>query len=138
MSGSSNLFDLSRGGSKKPPEKRKQALPKATSYSTSENIYETLKKMQERHIDITKKLEEAFQKSGIDPQELSKYCENPDNFTSSQWTQFLQRKEAIELEVTGLSKDSFKEKKDLKEKVKISKERRGKTLGSRKHWLDMH
>ena len=138
----SNLFDLSSGGKDKKPEKIRQTPDRLKTPTeipkNSSDLMEELKTMQEMHIKIEKQLEEAFQKAGVDPKELSKYCENPDNFTPGQWLRYKQSKEQVEMQITGLSKESLNQTKEAKANSQVSKERRGKTLGSRKNWLNMH
>lgn len=128
-----NLFDLSSGKEKKPEKTRQEPVR-----AKNTNVIEELKVMQEMHTKIEKQLEEAFQKAGVDPKELSKYCENPDNFTPGQWLRYKQSKEQVEMQITGLSKETLSKTKEEKAKSQVSKERRGKTLGSRKNWLNMH
>ncbi len=129
-----NLFDLS-GGREKKPEKNRQETARP---QTSSDVMADLKTMQEMHTKIEKQLEEAYQKAGVDPKELTKYCENPDNFTPGQLLRFKQGKEQVEMQITGLSKEHLSKSKEEKAKSQVSKERRGKTLGSRKNWLNMH
>ena len=131
----SNLFDLSSGGKERKPEKSRQEL---ASPNSDRDALAELKSMQEMHNKIEKQLEEAYQKAGVDPKELSKFCENPDNFTPGQWLRYKQSKEQVEMQITGLSKESLDKNKQEKAKSQVSKERRGKTLGSRKNWLNMH
>lgn len=130
-----NLFDLSRGDKEKKPEKTRQDSDRTKNAS---DAVAELKSMQEMHSKIEKQLEEAYQKAGVDPKELSKYCENPDNFTPGQWLRYKQSKELVETQITGLSKETLSKNKEEKAKSQVSKERRGKTLGSRKNWLNMH
>ncbi len=130
-----NLFDLSSGGKENKPAKTRQEPVRPNN---ANEVFEQLKTMQEMHLKIEKQLEEAYQKSGVDPKELSKYCENPDNFTPGQWLRYKQTKEQVEMQITGLSKESLSKTKELNAKSQIAKERRGKTLGSRKNWLNMH
>lgn len=131
-----NLFDLSSGGKEKKPEKNRQVPTR--SINNSSDVITELKNMQEMHSKMEKQLEEAYQKAGVDPKELSKYCENPDNFTPGQWLRYKQSKEQVEMQITGLSKETLTKTKEEKAKSQVSKERRGKTLGSRKNWLNMH
>lgn len=130
-----NLFDLSGGGKENKPAKTRQESPRTND---SSEVLEQLKTMQEMHLRMEKQLEEAFQKSGVDPKELAKFCENPDNFTPGQWLRYKQTKEQVEMQITGLSKENLIKSKEVKAKAQVSKERRGKTLGSRKNWLNMH
>lgn len=123
---SDSLFDLSRE-KREPPKKR----------VANDDAKEDLRKMQEKHTQITKQLEEVYQKAGIDAHELSSYCQNPDNFTEIEWQKYQQGKERVEMDITGLTKEDLHKKKERKEKTRVAKERRGKTLGSRKNWLNM-
>lgn len=128
---SDNLFDLSRRsqGKEKPAVK---------SVSSSDDVYQRFEQMKKQYDKLVQQLDETYQKSGIAPKELSRYCQNPDNFKASEWERFKQTKEEIEVSITGLSAEKLKKSKDSKLNVKGAKERRGKTLGARKNWLNMH
>lgn len=127
---SGNLFDLSGKGRGKTKPSPKPA--------TKDDVFERIETMQKRHHELVKQLEETYQKSGVDPKELSKYCQNPDNFTDKQWEQYKERKEQIETSITGLSPEKLRKSKESKAATRVTKERRGKTLGARKNWLNMH
>lgn len=128
---SSNLFDLSQGNTKKPASRKLGIDPEG-------DAMQNLKIMNERHLEIQQRMDDAFQKSGVDPKDLDKYCENPNNFTPSQWSRLQHQQEEIEMILTGLSKESLAAQKELKVKSRVDKARKGKTLGARKNWLNMH
>lgn len=132
-----SIFDLSRGSGKGKPQKKRETQVPILAEST-DDVIQKLQKMQEKHTKLVGQIEEIFQKSGVDPKELERYCENPSNFTPIQWTRVQERKEEIETSITGMSRENLRKSKDEKAKTQVTKERRGKTLGSRKKWLDMH
>jgi hypothetical protein len=132
------LFDLSAKGPKKKPEKsEKPQIPKVISLPSNQDTLAELAKMKETHAKFTNQFDETLKKAGHDQATLSKFCQNPSNFTKEQWEALQKKKEGLELMFSGLSKEALEEKKKKKAQATASKERRGKTLGSRKNWLDM-
>lgn len=126
---SGNLFDLSRKSQGK--EKTLKIV------NAKDDIDQKLDQMTKQYHQLVEQLDEAYQKSGVSPNELSKYCQNPDNFKPSEWERFKQTKEGIETSITGLSSEKLRKSKEIKLNLKGAKERRGKTLGARKNWLNM-
>lgn len=99
-----------------------------------EQLISEMKKMNE---ELNKKIDSAFKTSGTDPREMSEYVNNPKNFTPAQWEEMQARKEQLEINLSGTSKSEVRAKQAKKEVSKMTKERKGKTLGSRKNWLSM-
>lgn len=135
---SSSLFDLSRESAKKLPKAKPPPKKEPGFTLSNEEVFEILRYMKDRHTKIVQELEEAFRKSGIAPDELARYCENPNNFTPLQWESYKRAKAEVVQSITGMSAAEIQEKQDAKDKKHLSKDRRGKTLGSRKNWLNMH
>lgn len=138
---SGNIFDLSSKG-KTPKKKAAPAAPAAPDITVKntasiEDIREQIEKMKEVQASFSNQIDDLFKKSGQDRQTLSKFCENPTNFTKDQWSTMQQKKEELETTLSGLSKENLEAQKKKKAVMAASKERRGKTLGSRKNWLDM-
>lgn len=100
-------------------------------------VFQILESMQKQHAELKQRLEDLYQKSGINRKELSNFCANPNNFTPSQWARMQQRNEDLELSITGLSRKDLRKSKEAKDQQLTAKSRRGKTLGPRKKWLDM-
>lgn len=138
----SSVFDLSGSGKKpgKKPEKSPLAKkssstppPKITDAETR-NMLERIKLLQSK---LNEQIEDVMKKTGKDPTSVMKFAQNPSNFSPEQWNKMIEKKEELEKQITGLTKEQIQTKhakKDLKESVKG---RKGKTLGSRKKWLDM-
>lgn len=141
------LFDLSAKGPKKKPQKTESGNPLTSSrtplaplpvnQARNQDVQAQIEKMKELNNNFSLQLEETMKKAGQDPQTITKFCQNPSNFTKEQWEQLQKKKEELELMFSGLSKEALDEKKKKKAVATASKERRGKTLGSRKNWLDM-
>lgn len=133
---SGNIFDLSGKSPKKKPQKTVTATPSPPA-STSNDALGQIAKMKEMQANFTIQIEETLKKTGQDIQTISKYCQNPSNFSKEQWEELQKKKEDLEVMFSGLSKEAIEVKKKKKADVAASKERRGKTLGARKNWLDM-
>lgn len=121
-----------------PPEKPKSSgviptPPDEQQTTLKPDIIELLKKMHQFHEDLDTKLSEVHAQAGLAPAEIKHY-------TSGLLAERVQ-KEVRELEqqiqkaigktiriVTGAEK----------EKIKLTKTRKGKTLGSRKGWISIH
>jgi hypothetical protein len=140
------LFDLSaRGASKKKPQKASLPMPPASvknvplqNVPQNEDIRAQLEKMKELQSKFTLQIEELCKKTGKDPQTIAKFCQNPSNFSKKQWDELQHKKTELEMKLTGLSQENLETQKKSKAVTAATKERRGKTLGSRKNWLDMH
>lgn len=133
------VFDLSSGSSKKKPAKAK-AMPSAlpASFPSIEDAQEMLKKMTSMHTELVKRMDETFQKTGIEPSELAGYCQDPSHFLPSQWEHLQTQKEEIETKLSGLSSEKLKKQKKKRLDAQASKGRKGKMLGARRQWLNMH
>lgn len=129
------LFDLS-GKSQKKKLQKSENIVQGSSPSNQETQAQ-LAKMKEMQANLTLQIEETMKKSGQDSATVAKFCQNPSNFTKEQWDKMQKRKEDLETTFSGLSKDALEAKKKKKAEVSANKERRGKTLGARKNWLDM-
>lgn len=136
-----NLFDLSaKSAKKKPPikEKASEVKPKEpTSLVTPEEATKMLGQMRKMHGELTDKLSILLEKSGQDSTSFSNYFSNPTNFTPQEWERLQQKKVEIEMQILGESSQVIKQKKQRKRDNKALKQRKGKTLGARKKWLDM-
>lgn len=129
------LFDLSAKGPKKKPQKTDAGVQAAAP--SNQDTLAQIAKMKEMQAKLALQIEETLKKSGQDEATVIKFCQNPSNFTKEQWEELQKKKEELEMSFSGLSKDTLDAKKKKKADLSASKERRGKTLGARKNWLDM-
>jgi hypothetical protein len=133
-----NLFDLSAKSGKKKPEKERPSSPKAAplpeiSGNDTEKILQKMKKM---HSELRTQVELIFEKSGQDPRTFSDYFNNPSNFEPEEWSRLQRKKEEISAQILGQA-GARELRKPKKPESRAAKERKGKTLGARKKWIDM-
>lgn len=126
--------------SKKPvpvPEDKqpKQDVPKVAI--SDEETDEMLKKLRNMDEDLQSRMSRVCELSGMSSSEVQRYIENPDNFSMTQWSKIQHEKEALEDRVYAVIGLEAKKRKIKKKKKKMAKGRRGKTLGSRKGWIQM-
>lgn len=102
------------------------------------DIQSMLNQMHVMSADIEKKLSGVYDKSGRSREELTNYLENPNNFTKTQWERMESIRESLREKVyAAIGKKKAKKIEDDKKKAKMDKNRKGKTLGSRKGWMPM-
>lgn len=142
-----NIFDAA--GKQKKPTPKKAAPPKKEiptppiqkpagneSLPSTATVEEMMKQMEKMRDDIRAKFEEVCSKGGVNPKQLGKFVEV---FQSTEAYQTME-KARLELEdkinsaVGIVVKMSSKEKKVTE---KMDKDRKGKTLGTRKKWIPM-
>lgn len=138
----SNLFDLSANNRKKKARREIATSQSASSNASPSNIslqeaQSMLKQMKDKHNELIQKVDKSLEKSGHDSKELSDYFSNPSNFSGEEWRQLQQKKEEMETTILGFSSELVKQKKRKKIESKMTKQRKGKTLGARKNWIDM-
>ncbi|KAF3362200.1 hypothetical protein PHSC3_001267 [Chlamydiales bacterium STE3] len=100
-----------------------------------DDVSQAFEKMKKLHNELNKEIDKAFQISGRDPREVDEYFNEASNFSSKEWISLQERKESLEQHISGLSSSELKEKKKKKQTLKMSKDRKSKTLGARKNWL---
>lgn len=145
-----NLFEES-GKSKKPkkdekkPEETPISVPKFKAemdpnlpVPTDEEAQLLIAQMKKIHDDINDQLESIFRRTGWTMKDIQTYLDDPAHFTHEEW-KLLQANRLAMLtplaDAMGKKPDELqKRQRELSEK-KASKERRGRTVGSRRNWL---
>lgn len=138
--GPSNLFDLSsqtRPKKKAKPSASNGVIPKQGKPPTDIEIRKMLGRGKELYKNLVQKIDVLFQKSGQNPEEFSNFIKNPANFSPSVWEEMQNKKEQLEIQLLGISKEELRTKKNKKALKKSTKVLKGKTLGGRKKWIDM-
>ncbi len=125
-------------GSNKPsssPEaskkKERPAPPK------NPEIEAMLKKIRGMKTDLSTKLQLLYERGkrmGIDVEGI---MGNPVNFTPAQWATIQRDKEMLSNKIDEVLFPILGPKKKTKSTAVLTKERKGKTLGSRKKWMPM-
>ncbi|NGX43674.1 MAG: hypothetical protein K940chlam7_01974 [Chlamydiae bacterium] len=145
---SNNIFDeaAKRLGKKKKKKTTPSAAPLTDAETPTpepaitiedEEAKEMLRKIHEMEDDLDSKMDHISQLSGMTKKEMHKFIENPNNFSSEKWGKAQKDKEALEKKIFGAIGIKAKNKILKKKKKKITKGRRGKTLGARKGWMQM-
>lgn len=136
---SPNLFDLSGGGAKKGPPKKKvvPSRPKESPHLDKDTA-ELLTRMKEQHEELQGKIDEVLSKKGLSPGQLKSFFANPSNFSEKEWSEIKQQKGKLAAKILGVSETAAERKIEDTEISKAAKDRRGKTLGARRKWLNMH
>lgn len=141
-----SIFDPSFHSAKKKIKPKQESAksapaPKIQSNDersrSDEEIREIFSEMYKKHEELNIKIDKIYQLSGKDPKEVDEYFNDPTHFKPSEWERMQARKEEVEASITGLSKSDIKKRKVKKHVSKMSKDRKGKTLGARKNWLSM-
>lgn len=120
---------------KKLPPKRK--LPERSSIQDLD-LKDMLDRIYQLDDDLQKKLDYVCQISGLSRKQVATLLENPSNFHPEKWKHMQLQKELLEQKLYAAFGLELKQKKLHKKKRLAAKERKGKTLGARKRWIDMH
>lgn len=149
-----NIFDESRKQMDKK-KKKKVVKPSSSKESLTLNnqkesspsnpkspaddmeIDNMLKRLRYMDHDLREKIGRICELSGMTKREIERYIENPDNFSDYEWNKVQHEKEKLEDKLFTTIGIKTKKRILKKKKSKISKERRGKTLGGRKGWIQM-
>lgn len=125
---------------KKKKIKRKSALeapPSNMSAAGDTEIDTMLKKLRNMDDDLQNRMEKIAELSGMSTKEVKRFIENPDNFPSEEWSRIQRKKDDLEKKIYAGIGIEYQKRVQQKKKKKMQKGRRGKTLGSRKGWIQM-
>lgn len=133
------MFDLSaqfhpKKNKKTPKPPQPPSNPSPAPPPTSTDIDSSFKQMRLQQKELQDQLDDLFNKSGLSRSAF----ENPANFSKTAWTHLQAKKEALEAAIHGMSLEELRKSKVVINAGKETKKRKGKTLGSRHRWLDMH
>lgn len=148
-SNSFSIFDPGSHKQKKPPPKSAPPPPKKVPETEESRkkkrelafqdpqIKEWIERIEVIHKEISDKVSVLLEKGGHTSNSISKYLGDRKNFTAKQWDLIQKGQEDLEKNL-GLALDpSFRRLKAEKQTESTSKERKGKTLGGRKNWMNM-
>lgn len=124
-----------------PPPKKKPVLLKTLETKQkraldpeTEAIFQKIASMEK---DLEQKIEKICELSGMTRREVEKYIDDPSNFSKDKWSEVNQRVTEFEEKMYKQFGGQLKKKVLKKKKDQMSKERKGKTLGGRKGWIQM-
>lgn len=125
------------------PQKEENASPvpfssASTPLSTGDpEIDQRLKFVEKSSDNLKKQLDEIFLKTGMTPQMITDYLNNPNNFSPYEWPKIQKKREQLQEKIWQMLGYKSKENASAKKLIKSSKDRKGKTLGARKNWMPM-
>lgn len=141
----SNIHDNSSDELRKKKKKkilkggirRKVAPPSNLSVITDMDVEKMLKKLRDMDDDLQQRMDKIAELSGMSPREVKRFIENPDNFPPEEWSRMQRKRDDLEKQIYSGIGIEYQKQIMKKKKKKIAKERRGKTLGARKGWIQM-
>ncbi len=124
-------------------------LPKDPRNIKTSDALAFIKQAKKFHSEIERNLDEIYKKLGQSPDEITRFLDNPSNFTKSQWEIFQQQRKNLrdtlrfdEIEIDPSSyletNDKFFKDEVNKKPRNDNKERKGKMIGARRQWIPMN
>lgn len=152
--GPSNIFDeASRRFSKMSQSKKKITPPKKEDISKPKKdvqqappiapviqdaeIEAMFTKAKLLRDDLVKKLDAIERGMGMSVKDVKAYLDNPRNFKKGVWEIVQRQRKMVEGKFFDLMGKEMQEKVKKQEVAKTGKERKKKTLGSRKKWIQV-
>jgi hypothetical protein len=93
-----------------------------------------------RHLqnNLNEKIEGVLKQGKYDIVKITKFLSNKANFSEKEWQAIQSHRELIASSLGVKSKELITKEKKVQETRKMVKGRKGKTLGARRRWIDMH
>jgi hypothetical protein len=133
-----NLFDSSAKKPQNTPKKGGAApQPQSTAGGRQETAAEIFIKVKALNQEIKEKVAFLMEKGGLTTQAIRKWLYDPTHFTPKEWLLIQEHRDTIERDIGLNMAPTYKKIKSEKESKTQSRERKGKTLGNRKKWIDM-
>lgn len=148
--GKDNRVLPTKAASSNPPQKKTETAPQTEVFSINlkevlnlhpdPEINDMLNRMYQMREDIQTKLNDIYDKAGVSANQVKNFLDNPSNFPPDIWQRIQSQRDMFEKKISEVL--SFYGKKKTKSHVGgakggISKERKSKTLGSRRNWIPM-
>lgn len=118
---------------KKKKEKAEDA-DKIIELNTQESLENQIKEANEKRKKIQDQLDEVCQNFGMTQNEITDFLNNPSNFSPEMWESVQRKRQALEEKVWKTVGKEKKEKLQPKEKPK---NRKTKSVASRKKWIPL-
>lgn len=98
-----------------------------------------LNKMARMQEDIRARLNEIYNSSGVSFNQIKNFLDNPSNFPPDVWQKIQSQRDVLEKRIGDVLQSIAKKPKagPMGMKGEVSKERKSKTLGSRRNWIPM-
>lgn len=127
--------------------KNGKSVPEKTDVPPKEQdneISQMIEKMRNMHDDLARKLDDTYQKTGLTPKYIDSFLANPNNFDNKQWEKIQQRRQELMRTIGTKINDAseglaspinVQQKKESG--ITTEKERKSKTIGARRNWIQM-
>ena len=146
--GSFSIFDASshkpkKGAKPAPKEPPKPLSKREVTEETKKRLFkdpqikEWIERIETLHQEIESKTNQLIEKGGQSPLSIKRYLDDPKNFTQKDWQLIQVQRDTMDKDFGRSIDPLFPKQRKEKENKTLSKERKGKSLGSRKRWLDM-
>lgn len=148
-----NIFEHARAKKGSPqkgiPSQKEEVFPQESVILSSDKLLDLhrdpeinnmLNKMYRMQDGIQSKLHEIYDHSGVSSKQIANFLNNPSNFPPEVWQKIQQQRDSLEKKIGEVLKHYAKKPKTgyLSGKTGgVSKERKSKTLGSRRNWIPM-
>jgi hypothetical protein len=119
-----------------PKEADKPAVVPKKISSEDIEIRQMIEKMRKMHDDIEVKLDEVYQKSGLNAQKVKDFLENPNNFQTEEWGRVQEKRKKLLTQI-GIDSKQILSQSAQEQAEKAGKDRKTKMLGARRNWIPM-
>ena len=123
-----------------PPEVNLNPPKELVDLHRDPEINEMLNKMFSVQENFQTQLNEIYDSSGISTNQIKNYLNNPGNFSPDMWQKIQGQRDVLEKKMGDVLKTYAKKRTKghiAQGKNGLSKERKSKTLGTRKNWIPM-
>lgn len=105
------------------------------------DINQMLNKMYRMQDDLQSRLTQIYDENSISSNQVKNFLDNPSNFPPEVWQKIQNQRDSLENKIGAVLKTYARKKKKgiigMNQKEGVSKERKSKTLGSRRNWIPM-
>lgn len=117
------------------PARSAPKIPKAIIPTDIKEIFSKIKEMKS---EIDDKIQFILGQKGHTAESIKRYLNNPQNFTPTEWMMMQTHRGDLEQKLGSLITPQLKTLQTKQQAAEQGKNRKGKTLGSRKKWLPMN
>jgi len=117
-----------------PPEE----TPEGAKEALEVDVKAVIEKIKAMSADLDQQLQDVHEKAKLSKIDIKGYLQDPKNFTIEQWRSIQTNREDLEKRIWSMLKQ---DPKNMVQRAVIDKDekvRKGKTLGSRRHWIPMN
>lgn len=133
-----SLKDMNPDQFKKPKKSSSENLPlRDKKAPMGDEVNSMLKRILDIKADLENQLNNIYAKAEVKRIDIKKYLDNPKNFSATEWNKVQKDKDSLVEQIVLLFTPETQIQKVAKSKEKLTKERKGKTLGSRRNWIPM-